>query len=204
MGGEGAARKGDGGSILRKWGPLAAMVLLAQSVVAFAIIWFVFKDNVTAQQERQLLPAEELTKKAGLEEEPDALPFIYASDELKNITANPAGTNAERFVMFSIKLGLVAREHRDSPRDVTSGLARNTAALERIRAYDSLIKSRIVRIVRLQTVEQLDGRNLENVQEKIRHEVNQTVLERLFPIPDDSNNLEIRVQDVIFSDIIIQ
>lgn len=204
MGGEGAAQKGDGGSILRKWGPLAAMVLLAQSVVAFAIIWFVFRDNVTARQERQLLPAEELAQKAGLEEEPDALPFIYASDELKNITANPAGTNAERFVMFSIKLGLVAREHRDSPRDVTRGLARNTAALERIRAYDSLIKSRIVRIVRLQTVEQLDGRNLENVQEKIRHEVNQTVLERLFPIPDDSNNLEIRVQDVMFSDIIIQ
>jgi flagellar basal body-associated protein FliL len=195
----------DGGSVLKKWGPLAAIVLLAQTVVAFAIVWFIFKDNAPEPQHDPLVPAEAVMQRGGTETKRTALPFLYASDELKSITANPAGTNATRIVMFSIKLGLVATDHDKNPPkdDITMGLAEDTDVLEMIGTYDSIIRSIIVQVVRLRTVDQLDGGRLGEVQEEIRKRVNQEVFQKLFPL-DDEHSKEIQVDEVIFSDIIIQ
>jgi flagellar basal body-associated protein FliL len=196
-----------GGSVLKKWGPLAAIVLLAQTVVCFAIVWFIFKGNAPEPQQESLIPDEAVQQRGGTTRERTRLPFLYATDELKSITANPAGTNALRFVMFTVKLGLVATDHDKDPRksDVTNELADSEAVI-RIGEYDSLIKSIIVRIVRLRTVDQLDGERLEQVQEEIKHQVNQDVMQKLFPFPDpeEKNTIEVRIEDVIFSEIIIQ
>jgi len=197
-----------GGSTLKKWAPLAALVLAAESVVAFAIIWFFFVHNAPEKKEPESLVSKPLvTQSASSEVERTALPYLYASDELKGVTANPAGTNASRFVMFTIKLGLVAHDHGKSPpKDVTETLGTRQEVLDRISTYDSLIRAIAVRTVRMKTVDQLDGERLEQVQEEVKELINKDIMAKLFPIPDPEgkNELEVRVQDVIFSEIIIQ
>ena len=75
--------------------------------------------------------------------------------------------------------------------------------LSRIGQYDSLIKSTILRIVRLKTVEELDGERINEVEEEIRRQLNRDIFQKLFPL-DEKNRKEVQVQEVIFSDIIIQ
>ena len=83
-------------------------------------------------------------------------------------------------------------------RDVTS-----CTTLEKIGKYDALIKSIITRIVRLKTVDELSGEMIDEVREEIRGNLNKEVFQKLFVV-DDENKLEIQVQEVVFSDIIIQ
>ena len=47
---------GGGGSVLKKYGPLAGIVLLAQVVLAWVVITFALKDNVPEAPQDELLP----------------------------------------------------------------------------------------------------------------------------------------------------
>jgi len=196
---------GGGGSVLKKYGPLAAIVLLAQVVLAWVVITFALKDNVPDAPQDDLIPPAVENSRSGQQEERTALPYYYSSKTLTSITANPAGTNAERFVMFSVQLGLVATKTDEKPPDddVTDTLGDNTDLLTKIGLYDLLIKSLIVEVVRLKTVDELDGEIIHEVRDELKQRLNKDVFQKLFK-PDDDNPLEVKIHEVVFSDIIIQ
>jgi len=197
---------GDGGSVLKKYGPLAAIVLLAQVVLAWVVIQFTLKDNVPDQAEDPLIPEQSNVEiRQGQEEAKSRLPFLYVSESLNQITANPAGTNSERFVVLGVQLGLEAYNRDESPPDddITSSLGGNAAVLDKIVLYDLKIKSTIMTILRGKTVDELDAQFIHEVQDEIRKRLNKEIFERLFKL-DDENKIEVRVVEVNISDLVIQ
>ena len=195
---------GDGGSVLKKYGPLAAIVMLAQAVIAFLIIEFVLKENMPEEPQDPLIPqmTSETTRQSG-ETPNDRLPFLYASDELKTITANPAGTNSERFVVLSVQLGLEA--FNEDEEDITGKLGENLEVLDKIALYDLKIKSLIMRIIRGKTVDELDAQFQDELEDEIRKVVNGEIFDRLFKTGEKTENkTEVKVVEVNISDIIIQ
>jgi flagellar basal body-associated protein FliL len=197
---------GDGGSVLKKYGPLAAIVLLAQVVLAWVVIQFTLKDNVPDQAEDPLIPEQSNVEiRQGQEEAKSRLPFLYVSESLNQITANPAGTNSERFVVLGVQLGLEAYNRDESPPDddITSSLGENAAVLDKIVLYDLKIKSTIMTILRGKTVDELDAQFIHEVQDEIRKRLNKEIFERLFKL-DDENKIEVRVVEVNISDLVIQ
>jgi len=197
---------GDGGSALKKYGPLAAIVLLAQVVLAWVVIQFTLKDNVPEQAEEQLIPEQANVEiRQGQEEAKSRLPYLYISEDLNQITANPAGTNSERFVVLGVQLGLEAYNRDEAPPDddITSALGGNTVVLDKIILYDLKIKSTIVKILRGKTVDELDAQFIHEVQDLIRKTLNKEIFERLFKV-DDENKIEVRVVEVNISDLVIQ
>jgi flagellar basal body-associated protein FliL len=195
---------GDGGSVLKKYGPLAAIVMLAQAVIAFLIIEFVLKENMPEEPQDPLIPqmTSETTRQSG-ETPNDRLPYLYASEELKTITANPAGTNSERFVVLSVQLGLEA--FNEDEEDITGKLAENLEVLDKIALYDLKIKSLIMRIIRGKTVDELDAQFQDELEDEIRQVVSKEIFDRLFKTGDGTENTTaVRVVEVNISDIIIQ
>jgi flagellar basal body-associated protein FliL len=197
---------GDGGSALKKYGPLAAIVLLAQVVLAWVVIQFTLKDNVPDQAPEQLIPEQANVEiRQGQEEAKSRLPYLYVSEDLNQITANPAGTNSERFVVLGVQLGLEAYNRDEAPPDddITSALGENALVLDKIALYDLKVKSTIVNILRGKTVDELDAPFIHEVQDQIRKTLNKEIFERLFKV-DDENKIEVRVVEVNVSDLVIQ
>ncbi|MFT5087888.1 MAG: flagellar basal body-associated protein FliL [Candidatus Latescibacterota bacterium] len=197
---------GDGGSALKKYGPLAAIVLLAQVVLAWVVIQFTLKDNVPDQAPEQLIPEQANVEiRQGQEEAKSRLPYLYVSEDLNQITANPAGTNSERFVVLGVQLGLEAYNRDEAPPDddITSALGENALVLDKIALYDLKVKSTIVNILRGKTVDELDAPFIHEVQDQIRKTLNKEIFERLFKV-DEENKIEVRVVEVNVSDLVIQ
>lgn len=195
---------GDGGSVLKKYGPLAAIVMLAQAVIAFLIIEFVLKENMPEEPQDPLIPqmTSETTRQSG-ETPNDRLPYLYASEELKTITANPAGTNSERFVVLSVQLGLEA--FNEDEEDITGELETNEPVKTKIALYDLKIKSLIMRIIRGKTVDELDAQFQDELEDEIRKVVNTQIFDRLFKTgAEEENTTTVKVVEVNISDIIIQ
>ena len=204
---EGGGGGGDGGSGLKKYGPLAAIVLVAQVVLAWVVISLVLKDNVPESEEdpQDLIDEQRVELRSGQEEEKFRLPFYYSPELLGNITANPAGTNSERFVVITVQLGLEAYNRDESPPDddITEKLAEDTTTLEKIGRYDRRIVSVINRIIRLKTVDELEGEFIHEIEDEIRDKLNKDIFERLFRV-DDENKEEVIVAEVDISNLIIQ
>ena len=202
---------GDGGGVLKKWGPLAAIVMLAQAIIAFVLIEFVLQDNMPDGPQEQLMPENSSVEIRQIqqpekEDVRDRLPYIYDSPKvLRTITANPAGTNSERFVVLSVQLGLEAYNTEESPPDddITSDLKNNTLVLERIGEYDLKIKALITSIIRGKTVDELDAQFQNELESEMRDVLNREIFDRLFKI-DEENKTKVRVVEVNISDIIIQ
>lgn len=132
------------------------------------------------------------------------LPYLYSSAELKSIVINPAGTNASRFAMFTVVLGLMAVDHgKNLPEDVTGDLAKDADVLAKIGLYDRMIKSIITQIMQKKTIDQLDAMVIHKVKDEIRVRLNKDVFQELFQI-DGYNKKKIQVQSVMFPDFIIQ
>ena len=207
---ENEAGGGDGGSVLKKWGPLAAIVMLAQAIIAFVLIEFVLRDNVPEQPQEQLIPENSSVEIRQIQPKKEdvraRLPYIYDSPKvLRTITANPAGTNSERFVVLSVQLGLEAYNTEESPPDddITGDLKNNTVVLERIGEYDLKIKALITSIIRGKTVDELDAQFQNELEGEMRDVLNREIFDRLFKI-DEENKTKVRIVEVNISDIIIQ
>lgn len=193
------------GNALKRYGPLAVIVLVAQVTLAWLVIEFAFKTRVNTGLE------EDLTREYAMEfgekkaDTKGGLPFYYTSEDLENIIANPAGTNAERFVMFDIQLGLVAHDRSKKPPkdDITKKVAADGKTLEKLGKHTTKIKSIILKVIRMKTVDQLSGDSLHEVEEEIRKRLNEEVFKVIFPITKDSQK-EIQVQEVGFTGIVIQ
>jgi flagellar basal body-associated protein FliL len=204
-GGGGGGGGGDGGSVLKKYGPLAAIVLLAQVVLAWVVISFVFKDNVPEEEQEDLIPEQSVELLSGQVEEKSRLPYYYSSEAMGAITANPAGTNSERFVVLTVQLGLEAYNRDESPPDddITKGLSENTAVTDKIALYDQRIVSVISKTVRLKTIDELDGEFIHEIEDEVRKRLNKEIFERLFVVTEEEKT-EVIVSEVDISNIIIQ
>ena len=204
---EGGGGGGDGGSVLKKYGPLAAIVLLAQVVLAWGIISFVFKDNVPEEEREDLIPEQSVELRSGQVEEKSRLPYYYSSEALGTITANPAGTNSERFVVLTVQLGLEIYDRDESPPDddITNSFNKdnNPEELEKIAAYDQKIVSVIAKTVRRKTIDELDGEFIHEIEDEIRKRLNKEIFERLFVVTEEKK-IEVIVSEVDISNIIIQ
>ena len=75
-----------------------------QVVLAWVLIQGTVADNVGGDGDTgdDLLPQEMEIKRGGDEDNSDEIPYFWGAAELAKLTANPAGTNAERFVNFMI------------------------------------------------------------------------------------------------------
>jgi flagellar basal body-associated protein FliL len=194
--------------VLKKWGPLAAIVLLAQVVLAWVLI-MKFKDSITIGSkppEEELFPKENVVEqKSGAEKKVGALPTYYSPDGLKKIATNPAGTNATRFVQFDVQLGLVDQANVPLPEGADPAAPPWAAELDKNLGK---VKAIIVEVMRAKTIDQLDSEVLPEVQEEIRRKLNQQVFERVFVNPpdakDDAKQAEMRVTEVLFTTFVIQ
>lgn len=206
---ENEAGGGDGGGVLKKWGPLAAIVMLAQAIIAFVLIEFVLQDNMPDEPQEPLISGDNSVEIRQIqpkkEDVRDRLPFIYDSPKvLRTITANPAGTNSERFVVLSVQLGLEAYNTEESPpEDITDALKENTEVLDKIALYDLKIKALITSIIRGKTVDELDAQFQNELENEMRDVLNREIFDRLFKI-DEENKTKVRIVEVNISDIIIQ
>ncbi len=208
-GGDGGGGGGgaDGGSVLKKYGPLALIVLLAQVVLAWVVIEFALKDNVPEEEQGDLIPEQTVEMHSvGKQEERSGLPFYYSSPALSTITANPAATNSERFVVLTVQLGLAAYDRDESPPedDITASLdADGNDIVTKIAKYDQKIVSVISKTIRRKTIDELDGEVIHNIEDDIRKRLNEEIFERLFHGVED-NTKEVIVTEVDISSVIIQ
>lgn len=195
---EAAEKSGDGGSVLKKWGPLAAIVLIAQVTVAWVLITTVFKDKVGGKEPpEELLPGETQIEEGGSKEKHSGkLPYYLSPPQLKKITANPAGTNASRFVVVSVDLGLIDEKGGDIPPD--------SPDLPKLEPYVGLAKSIIIDVIRAKTVDELTTPEyVSEIQKEIREKLNSRIMARVFAGKEDEE-LKLRVEEVLFTEFIIQ
>ena len=192
----------SGGGVLKKWGPLAAIILLAQVVITWVLVQVLFKDNMPERPpEEALLEANVSAPQRGPAEEPEGLPF-YLPEELK-VTANPAGTNSDRFVVISVELGLVGKNEDGEDVKPADFPATFAAQVGTIAQYIGRVKAIILEIVRSKTMDQLESDNIAEVQKEIKRRLNKEVFQYLFD-PEEDGKKDIRVSEVIFPEIIIQ
>lgn len=197
-GGGGAA----GGSTLKKYGPLAAIVLLAQVVLAWVVIQVTLKDNVgTRETAEELLPEVEEQMEGEEGTQSTELPFYLKRPAmLDGITANPAGTNAQRFVVVGIELGLIGHDADGEPfkpKDIET----NAEALLKVDANLGKMKAIIINVLGSKYIDQYE-KQMAEIADEIRRELNRQVFEK---IPwDDDGKMGIEVAEVIFTGKIIQ
>ena len=195
-----------GGSVLKKWGPLAAIVLLVQSGVA-AVLLNLFGLGLFSEKKEQEEDSFETSMHDAnsTQDEGDGgdegLPFYYQNDLLKNVTANPAGTNGERFLVFDMELGL-AGKNADGDRLEDIIFKEDEVFSKNMEKFMPLIKSIATEIMRSKTVNELEGEFFKEVKDEIETDLNEKVFVKIFKKKKDG--FTIRVKDVNISRLVIQ
>lgn len=174
-----------------------------QALVAWALFHF-YIDVPTDQREEDLVATQIVAPPTALPAR-DGLPYYYISESLQNITANPAGTNSQRFIVLNVQLGLVAYDRGKKPPkdDFTNKLANETDILDKIGRNSPKIRAIISKTVRKKTVADFEESDVQRIEDEMAQQLNREVFKVIFPI-DEKNKKEVRVAEVIFSDVIIQ
>ena len=197
----GAEAAPDGGSVLKKYGPLAAIVLLAQVVLAWVVIQFTVGDVQQSVDDGEDLVSMQQEETQGEEEDRGTLPFFFDSGEmLQKITFNPAGTNAERFSVISIQLGLSGTN--DGVPMTPAELEVDPAVGLQITKNISFIKAKTLELLRAKTIDQLNSDAIGDVGKELRDMINEEVFVKIEW--DEERKKKIKVQEVIFIDLIVQ
>lgn len=191
-----------GGSTLKKYGPLAAIVLLAQVVLAWVVIQVTISDKVgPADSEEPLLPEIEQQRRIDDSGEVTALPFYLKRPEtLGSITANPAGTNASRFVVIGVELGLIGLNSDGEPFK-PSDIEADVGGLLLIDTNLGKMKSVILSILGKKYIDQYESEMAE-IADEIRRELNRQVFGKI--TWDEDGKKMIEVAEVVFTNKIIQ
>ena len=192
-----------GGSVLKKWGPLAAIVLLVQSGVA-AVLFNFFGLGLFSEKKEQEEDSFETSMhdaNPAQDEGDEGLPFYYQNDLLKNVTANPAGTNGERFLVFDVELGL-AGKNADGDKLGDIIFKDDEVFKTKMEKFMPLIKSIVTEIMRSKTVNELEGEFFKEVKDEIETDLNEKVFVKIFKKKKDG--FTIRVKDVNISRLVIQ
>ncbi|MFH1570960.1 MAG: flagellar basal body-associated FliL family protein [Gemmatimonadota bacterium] len=195
-GGGGSA---GGGSVLKKYGPLAAIVLLAQVVLAWVVITVTVGDKMgSKEQDETLISGARVTESAEAQETQD-LPFYFAHAQLTGITANPAGTNAQRYAVLSVELGLVGEKDGESiPADE---LAVDPDLVAQVPKYMGLAKSIILAKLRSSYIDDLEN-NLGTIMDDLKDELNQKVMDKVKW--DAKGKKKVRITDIRVTGLVIQ
>ena len=195
-----------GGSVLKKWAPLAAIVLLCQLVIA-AVLFDIFGLGLFSEKKEQEEDSFETSmhdansaRDEG-DEGGEGLPFYYQNDLLKNVTANPAGTNGERFLVFDVELGL-AGKNADGDKLGDIIFKDDEVFKTKMEKFMPLIKSIVTEIMRSKTVNELEGEFFKEVKDEIETDLNEKVFVKIFKKKKDG--FTIRVKDVNVSRLVIQ
>ena len=198
-GGGGAAPAG--GSVLKKYGPLAAIVLLAQVVLAWVVIQFTMKDVQQGGDEGEQLLSETVTEGLVEEDVTKDLPYYFPDGEmLSKITFNPAGTNAERFSVISITLGLSGTTEEGGMKPEEIGA--DPVVTAKVTEHINLIKAKALKLLRSKTIDQLNSENMPDVGKELRDVLNSEVFDKIKWDEDDKK--KIKVQEILFQGIIVQ
>ncbi|MEE2657955.1 MAG: flagellar basal body-associated FliL family protein [Candidatus Latescibacterota bacterium] len=201
-GGEEAPAGGDGGA-LKKYGPLAAIVLLVQVVLAWVVITLTLKGQTTSEEPEEDLIPEKITQlDTRADEESADLPFYYQND-LLTITANPAGTNAERFVVVGVELGLAGTDAEGEPMKAATIAADAAGSIGIVDSNLGLIISVILDLISSKYIDDIETRRPE-IQEELVKELNQRVFTKIEWSAEEGSRLNLFVTEVIFTKLIIQ
>lgn len=201
---------GDGGSVLKKWGPLAAIVLVAQGIVAFWVVT-TFNSRAGSQEhasepvlnETQVHEGGTKTDHAG------PLPEYYAPPLLKKIMANPAGTDASRVVMVAVELGLIQTNHNPDEEHAEGGghgSDKGNPDFEPMNPYVGKMKALIIEIISSRGIDELlDPEGKKELQEEIKKKLNSQIVAKVFvPDPEKEDQKIFEIVEVIFSEFVIQ
>ncbi len=199
----------DGGSVLKKYGPFAAIILLVQIVLAWVLIQYSGLLDGGAEEEEPTFSDEtpSVTVTSGKADDDGVLPFYYTDDILTNITANPAGTNSERFAVISAQLGLKCLQ--EDGEDYLEALPpadfkKNEKVFEALEQSKRRILSVITKTIRRKTIDELSGENIEHVEDEVRTELQRQVFDRLWSKEFIDDNCKPFVVEVDFTSLIIQ
>jgi len=188
-----------GGSALKKYGPLALIVLVAQVVLAWVVLTLAVGDRLGGgDSDEPLIADDEITADAG-EVESDDLPFLYGNPALEKITANPAGTNAQRYAVVTVQLGLTGDKGGEALTPVE--LSADTGAQDLIVQNLGLIQNILLKKLRSSYIDELES-NLSGIMDEVRDQVNQEVFSRIKW--DKDGEKRIRVKVVLATELIIQ
>ena len=198
-GGDGAA----GGSVLKKYGPLAVIVLLAQVVLAWVVIQVTLKDKVGLDDtEDPLIP--EIEQQMVESDDGSAsteLPYYLKRPEvLDRITANPAGTNASRFVVIGVELGLIGK-NADGENLKPAEIEGDAPALLLIDSNLGKMKSIILSVLGKTYIDQFES-EMDLIGDEILGELNRQVFDKISW--DEDGKKFIKVSEVVFTSKIIQ
>ena len=197
-----------GGGALKKYGPLAAIVLVAQLIITYALIqtWPSAAERDTGED---LIPDTEV-RLDGKDAEFAELPFTWGAVELAKITANPAGTNATRFAVVDVELGLQGIDD-DGPikiADLTTHLSADGKWGTLLVGQKGKIRSIILNVIRSKTIDQFESESISDVKDEIRRAINQQVFEKIewpaVKFMGDDGEAEITVREVEFTGLIVQ
>lgn len=202
---EEAAEEGGGGgesSVIKKWGPLVAIILMAQVVSVIVLYQVLFKDSMPQQHpEDELLQSSAPVQQQDMDDDKEGLPYYLPIDG--KITANPAGTNSERFVVLSIELGLVGTDEDGEKVPPAEFEATFVGSMAKVNQYMGRVKAIILEIVRAKTTKELESDSIPEVQKEIKRALNRQVFKHLFD-PEEDKKKSVSVKEVIFTEIIIQ
>ena len=193
-----------GGSVLKKYGPLAVIVLLAQVVLAWVVIQVTLKDKVGLDDtedplipeiEQQMVESDDDGSSASTE-----LPYYLKRPEvLERITANPAGTNASRFVVIGVELGLIGKnaDGELKPAEIEA----DAPALLLIDSNLGKMKSIILKVLGKTYIDEFES-EMDLIGDEILGELNRQVFDKISW--DEDGKKFIKVSEVVFTSKIIQ
>ena len=191
-----------GGGVLKKYGPLAAIVLLVQVVLAWVVIKVVDTGSPADRDPGDPLIPQVKEQAAADQEEGTGLPYQYPSEALAKVTFNPAETNSERFAVLGITLGLQGTND-DGERMKPSEIAADPA-LAKVAENIPLIQTTILGVLRQKTIDDLEAANIEEVWKHVQTALNQAVFSKIEWTDDPESSKRISVQRIIPTQIIIQ
>ena len=192
-----------GGSVLKKYGPLAVIVLLAQVVLAWVVIQVTLKDKVGLDDTEDPLIPEIEQQMVESDDDGSAsteLPYYLKRPEvLERITANPAGTNASRFVVIGVELGLIGKnaDGELKPAEIEG----DAPALLLIDSNLGKMKSIILKVLGKTYIDEFES-EMDLIGDEILGELNRQVFDKISW--DEDGKKFIKVSEVVFTSKIIQ
>ena len=191
-----------GGSVLKKYGPLAVIVLLAQVVLAWVVIQVTLKDKVGLDDtEDPLIPEieQQMVESADGSASTELPYYLKRPEVLDRITANPAGTNASRFVVIGVELGLIGKnaDGELKPAEIEA----DAPALLLIDSNLGKMKSIILSVLGKTYIDQFES-EMDLIGDEILGELNRQVFDKISW--DEDGKKFINVSEVVFTSKIIQ
>ena len=199
----------DGGSVLKKYGPFAAIILVVQVILSWVVIQYFWVDGGAEEEEATFSPPEtqSVTVTSDGEEDDGVLPFYYTDDILANITANPAGTNSERFAVISAQLGLKCLDEEGTDYLATlppAEFIKDNPVFDALEQNKRRILSVITKKIRRKTIDELSGENIEYVEEEMQVDLQKQVFDRIKDKEWMVEHCKPRVVEVDITSVIIQ